>query len=100
MWGALQRQQGNWRVERGAGYGERQWFPEIRGAAAIAKAVEWRATSAGPALVNGAVGIVVAPRGRLLLALCLKMKGEKIVEIEVIGEPERLRQLDLAVLDD
>ncbi len=73
--------------------------PEIRGAAAVAKAVKWRATSAVPALVNGAVGIVVAPRGRLLLALRLRIKDDKIAEIDVIGEPERLRQIELAVLD-
>ena len=52
------------------------------------------------ALVNGAVGIVVAPRGRLLLAMAFKAIDEKIIEINVIADPERLHQLNLAVLDD
>src|SRR5215212_8410374 len=53
-----------------------------------------------PALVNGAVGVVVAPRGRLLMVLGFTISGGKIVEIDAIADPERLRQLDLAVLDD
>jgi|SRR5215813_12195149 len=55
--------------------------------------------SAQLAVVDGAVGIIVAPRGRLFRVLRLKMKGGKIVEANIIGDPERLRQLDLAVLD-
>jgi coenzyme F420-reducing hydrogenase alpha subunit len=54
---------------------------------------------AEPALVNGAVGIVVAPRGRLLLALAIRIEGERIAEYELIAAPARLRRLDLAVLD-
>jgi len=55
---------------------------------------------AQPALVNGTVGIVVAPRGQLLLALRLTIKDDKIAEIDVIADPARLHQLDLAVLVD
>ena len=47
----------------------------------------------------GAVGVIVAPRGRLFLALGLKISGGKISEVEVIADPARLRRLDLAVLD-
>ena len=73
---------------------------EVRGAAAVAgRAVRGGARAARPALVNGAVGVVVAPAGRLLMVLNLTMRAGKIVEIEAIGDPERLRQLDLAVLD-
>jgi RNA polymerase sigma-70 factor (ECF subfamily) len=54
---------------------------------------------ARPALVDGAVGIVIAPRGRLFRVLRFTMAGEKISAMEVIGDKERLRQLDLAVLD-
>src|SRR5918998_385127 len=43
---------------------------EVRGAATVAQqAVRGRARAAQPALVNGAVGVVVAPRGRLLMVL-------------------------------
>ncbi|BCK73226.1 hypothetical protein Srufu_071790 [Streptomyces libani subsp. rufus] len=58
-----------------------------------------KARFAAPALVNGTVGIVVAPRGRLLLALTLTVEGERITAYDVIADPECLRQLDLAVLD-
>jgi RNA polymerase sigma-70 factor (ECF subfamily) len=73
---------------------------KVRGAAAVAKrAAKGRARAARPALVNGAVGVVVAPRGRLLMVLGFTISGGKIVEIDAIADPERLRQLDLAVLD-
>jgi RNA polymerase sigma-70 factor (ECF subfamily) len=50
--------------------------------------------------VNGAVGIVVAPRGRLLMVLRLTITGGKIVEIDAVADQARLRGLDLAVLDE
>jgi RNA polymerase sigma-70 factor (ECF subfamily) len=50
--------------------------------------------------VNGAVGVVVAPRGQLLLVLELTITHGKINEIKVISEPARLKKLDLAVLGD
>jgi RNA polymerase sigma-70 factor (ECF subfamily) len=73
---------------------------EVRGAPAVARQFSGRAQGARPALVNGAVGIVVARRGRLFLVLNLTVTHGKIVEINVVADPERLRQLDLAVLDD
>jgi RNA polymerase sigma-70 factor (ECF subfamily) len=51
-------------------------------------------------LVDGAVGVVVAPRGRLLMVLRFRVRDGKIVEIDAIADPARLRQLDLTVLDD
>jgi RNA polymerase sigma-70 factor (ECF subfamily) len=54
---------------------------------------------AEPALVNGALGALVAPRGQMILALTFAIKDDKIVEFEVIAEPARLDRLDLAVLD-
>src|SRR5215218_5578941 len=53
-----------------------------------------------PALVNGAAGVVVAPRGRLFAVMGFTVRRGKIVEIDVLADPARLRQLDLAVLDD
>ena len=75
---------------------------ELHGAATVAKQAligSRRARFAELALVNGAVGVVVAPRGRLLLVIAFKMREEKILGIEVIADPERLRQLDLAILE-
>ncbi len=72
---------------------------ETRGAVAVAKrAAKGGARAAQPALVNGSVGVVVAPSGRLLMVLRFTISGGKIVEIEAIADPERVRQLDLAVL--
>lgn len=73
---------------------------EIRGAEAIARrAIAGGARAARPALVNGAVGLVVAPGGRLMMVLDLTIRDGKIVEVDTISDHERLNQLDLAVLD-
>ncbi len=52
-----------------------------------------------PALVNGAAGIVVAPHGRPVLGLGFTVADGKIVEIDILADPERLRRLDLTMLD-
>ena len=72
---------------------------EIRGAASVARQFVGRAHTARAALVNGSVGVVVAPLGRLHLALNLTIAHGKIVEINAVIDPARLRQLNLAVLD-
>jgi RNA polymerase sigma factor (sigma-70 family) len=66
------------------------------GALAYAKA----AKSVQPALINGAVGLVWAPRGRLLRAMTCVVTDGQIVEVEVIADPARLRSLELAILND
>ncbi len=53
-----------------------------------------------PALVNGAAGVVVAPRGRPVSVMGFTVTRGKIVAIDALADPTRLRQLDLAVLDD
>ena len=73
---------------------------EVHGALAVARQFSGRARGARPALVNGAVGVVVAPRGRLTRVVTFKIRRGKIVEIDVLADPARLRQLDLAVLND
>ena len=73
---------------------------EVRGAAAVAeRALKGRAPAA-PMLVDGAVGVVVVPRGRLPMVLGFTISDGKIVEIDAIADPERLRRVDLTVLDD
>jgi RNA polymerase sigma-70 factor (ECF subfamily) len=74
----------------------------VRGAAAVAggaRAASARARYGRIALVNGAPGLIVAPRGRLVVALAFTFSGDKISQIDVIGEADRLAALDLAVLD-
>ena len=72
---------------------------EIHGAAAVAKQFVGHARATQPALVNGSVGVVVAPRGRLLGVLDLRIRHGKITAITAISDPAHLRQLHLAVLD-
>jgi RNA polymerase sigma-70 factor (ECF subfamily) len=74
----------------------------VRGAAAVAggaRAASARSQYGQLALVNGAPGLVMAPRGRLLVALAFTFSGEKISQIDVIADPDRLAALDLALLD-
>ena len=72
---------------------------ELRGAQAVAEQtllLSPRARLAEPALIDGRVGIVVAPRGRLLIAITMTSVGFTVTEYEVIADPARLRALELA----
>jgi len=74
----------------------------VRGANPVAKgamAAMERARFTGLALIDGTVGLVMAPHGRLRVVLTFAITDVGITEIDVIGEPDRLRQLDIAVLD-
>jgi RNA polymerase sigma-70 factor (ECF subfamily) len=72
---------------------------EIRGAEAVAKrAARGGARAAQPALVNGSVGVVVAPRGRLLMVLAFTIVNGKVAAIDAIADPARLASLTLATL--
>jgi RNA polymerase sigma-70 factor (ECF subfamily) len=75
---------------------------ELRGARAVAgQARRYAALArfARPALVNGAPGAVVAPGGRPYAVIGFTVRGGRIVEMDILADPERLRELDLAVLD-
>jgi RNA polymerase sigma factor (sigma-70 family) len=77
--------------------------PEIRGAREWAKqAVGYSrgARFAQPALVDGMVGAVIAPRGRLFRVLRFTFANGRIARIDVVGEPSALERLDLAVVND
>ena len=74
---------------------------EVRGAANWARGAVTFARGARftrPALVNGAIGLVVAPRGRLFRVLTLTFVEGKIAGIDVIGDPQSLRDLELAAM--
>jgi RNA polymerase sigma-70 factor, ECF subfamily len=74
----------------------------IRGAPAVAERAlmfAHLARSARPALVNGAVGFVVSREGRPASIVGVIVRGGKIVEVDVIADPERLQELDLTILD-
>ncbi|GHO78235.1 DNA-directed RNA polymerase sigma-70 factor [Ktedonobacter sp. SOSP1-85] len=76
---------------------------EVCGAQDVARGARQlleRIPFAQPVLVDGAVGIVLAPRGRLLLLLRLTIRDGKIVAVDAVVDPAHLHQLRLAVLPD
>jgi RNA polymerase sigma-70 factor (ECF subfamily) len=73
----------------------------LRGANVVAKGAVMsggRAEHSQLALVDGAVGVVFAPGGRLQVVLAFTFGDRHITAIDVIADPDRLRQLELAVL--
>lgn len=74
---------------------------QVRGAGAVAPlAMRGRARAARPMLINGDVGVVVAPFGRLLMLLDFTIRDGKVVAVEAISAPERVAALELAVPDE
>ena len=76
----------------------------VRGAAAVAEQAlaggfSRLARMARPALVNGAAGVVFAAGGRPFAVVGFTVRRGRILEIDVVADPERLRRVDLAVLD-
>jgi RNA polymerase sigma-70 factor (ECF subfamily) len=66
-----------------------------RGAVAYAQAMRF----AEVALVDGEVGLILAPRGQLFRVLRFRVANEKIVAAEVVAEPERLSKLEVSMLE-
>lgn len=50
------------------------------------------------ALIDGSVGIVVAPLGRLARVLIFSSNGDRITQIDVVAEAERLREMEIVPL--
>jgi len=57
-----------------------------------------RAGFARLAMVNGRPGLIVAPRGRLRIAVAFEVANGRVAAIDVIADPDRLRTLELAVV--
>ena len=75
----------------------------LRGAAAVAEqALDFsrRATDGRPALVNGTAGVVVAARGQLVAVMGFTVRGDRIVEIDILADPGRLQHLRPALLNN
>jgi RNA polymerase sigma factor (sigma-70 family) len=77
---------------------------ELRGAELVARGAVMASGLAAHsqlAFVDGTVGIVAAPAGRLATVLTFTISPERrITGIEVIADPDRLRRLRLALLPD
>jgi hypothetical protein len=69
---------------------------EVRGAPFITRgalAFSKRVRSAQLVIADGAIGVIIAPRGRLFVVLGFTIARDKIVKIDVIADPSRLDQL-------
>jgi RNA polymerase sigma factor (sigma-70 family) len=53
-----------------------------------------------PALINGALGVVSTLDGEPFSVGGFTIRGGKIVEIDILADPARLRRMDLTILDD
>src|SRR3954453_3042170 len=86
------------RADRGAPLGMR----EIRGAEAVLNQAKFYAQMGlhlRPALVNGVPGGVSFRDGEPFSVGAFTVRGGKIVEIDFLGDPERLAQMHLAAVD-
>ena len=74
-------------------HGAETW---ARSAVVFAQTVQFAAEAA---LLDGAAGVIWAPAGQLRRVLKLTIADGRISQIEIVGDPARLRELEIAVLD-
>ena len=75
----------------------------VRGAAAVAGQAligAFPAARLHPALVNGAAGAVITVHGRPFAVMGFTVAGGKIIAIDAIVDPERVRRIAASVLTD
>jgi RNA polymerase sigma factor (sigma-70 family) len=75
---------------------------EVHGAAEVLEQLSrfaGGARFARPALVNGAAGFVVVPRDRPVAVIGFTVVDGKVAELDVLADPERVREVDLSALD-
>jgi hypothetical protein len=73
----------------------------VRGAAAVAERAFLFMRIAQvtlPAQINGAAGVVTAADGRPVTLVAFTISGTKIAAIDLIDEPRRIAEADLAIL--
>jgi RNA polymerase sigma-70 factor (ECF subfamily) len=74
----------------------------VRGAANVARQAQAFSRldiEVRPAIVNGAAGTVTLRDGRPFAIAGFTIRNRRIVEMDVLADPERLSQLDLTILD-
>ena len=74
--------------------------PPVVGASQVADVLRTRAVAFAPlgrpAVVNGGPGVVVGPPGKVVAVVGLTVRGGLIHEIDIVGDPAKLRRVDLA----
>jgi RNA polymerase sigma factor (sigma-70 family) len=86
------------RADLGAGRSQ-----EVRGADAVlgqAMFYSQLGLDLRPALINGAVGVVATREGQPFSVGAFTVRGGRIVEMDWLGDPARVREIDLTILDD
>jgi RNA polymerase sigma-70 factor, ECF subfamily len=75
----------------------------VRGARTVARnalTFSRYARYARPALVNGVPGLVTFRDGQLVSVLAFTIRGDRIVEIDILADPDRLRALAVDAIGD
>ena len=86
-----------------ADFGSAGGSREIRGVEAVINSAQTYSRLGlvmKPAIVNGAAGGVALRDGEPFSVGAFTVRGGKIVELDFFADPERLRRLDLTILDD
>jgi RNA polymerase sigma factor (sigma-70 family) len=76
---------------------------EVRGAAEVAgRALTYARLQLlnRPVLVNGVLGMMAYRDGRPFSVGAITVRGGRIVEMDILADPERLRQLDLTAVEE
>ena len=74
----------------------------VRGAANVARQASAFArldVESRPALINGAIGTVSFRDGRPFTIAGFTIRNRRIVEMDILADPERVGRLDLTILD-
>jgi RNA polymerase sigma factor (sigma-70 family) len=87
-----------------ADFGPAGGSQEVRGAEVVARQAlgyaRGRVADIRPALINGVAGMVASLDGQPFSIAAIIVRNGKIVELDFFNDPERLRLLDLTILDD
>jgi RNA polymerase sigma-70 factor, ECF subfamily len=76
---------------------------ELRGAEEVARQASFYAglgLDMRPVTVNGTAGVVSFLEGQVFSLGAVTVRGGRIVEMDILADPERLQELDLSILDD
>jgi RNA polymerase sigma factor (sigma-70 family) len=73
--------------------------PPVRGASKVIDVLRTQAPTFAPlgrpAIVNGGPGLIVGPPGKVVAVVGLRVAGGRIREIDIMGDPAKLRRLDM-----
>ena len=73
---------------------------DVRGAAAVAATFTGRARQARPALVGGTIGLVWGSGARPRVVFDFTIRDGRVVGIDLVADPDRIRQLGVSVLGE